>query len=283
MLFSLFLLFFLSLFLYPFYVVYRQTLGEHEPIVKRPDEWGAEYDDIEYVTSDGVTLKGWWVPGRSKRAVLLLHGKSGSRNGFHSGVFELGRWYHGRGYQVMMVDMRAHGESGGKYIYFGIREHADMLGWIQDLDPARRYRWSLHGFSMGAVTALMMADRSPGRFAKVVADAPWIDFERVVKQELWKRARIPYFAYPYIEWIAKTFFGQSFKLADNFDRCRRLCGKEILYIVEKDDHLLAPYHWTLLKKACLGAHIVFFEDVGHVQAFKEMPDRYTALLEKEGL
>ena len=280
---ALFLPLFLFILLYPFYVVYKQTLGEREPIVRTPEEWGASYEDIEYTTSDGIGLKGWWIRAESDRAVLLLHGKAGCRNGFHSGVFDLGHWYHRRGYNVMMPDMRAHGESGGKYIYFGIREHADMLGWIQAIDPSYRFRWVLHGFSMGAVTALMMADRAPGRFRKVVADAPWIDFEGVVKQELWKRAHVPAFAYPYIRWIAKTFFGQQFKLADNRARCRRLCGKDILYITEENDHLIRPYHWEILKTACPEAKIVTFEGVGHVSAFKEQPARYTELLEKEGL
>ncbi|WP_456450593.1 alpha/beta hydrolase, partial [Hydrogenimonas sp.] len=230
-----------------------------------------------------VVLRGWWVPGSGERAVLLLHGKAGNRNGLETNIFELGRWYWERGYHVMMADMRGHGESGGKYVYFGVREHMDMLGWLRAFDPKVRYRWTLHGFSMGAVTALMMKDKEPARFERVVADAPWIDFDALVTQELWKRAKIPAFAYPYVKWVAKTFFGQSFKMADNVARVRRLCGQRVVYIFESDDALLPPLHRNLVKAKCPDATVKLFEGVGHVAAFKERPREYTAFLEGEGL
>ena len=275
-----FLLFFV---LYPFYVIHKQIRGSREPIERTPAEWGAEYEDISFTTADGVTLRGWWIEGSSERAVLLLHGKAGSRNGFHTGIFDLGAWYHARGYNVMMVDLRAHGESGGRYVYFGVREHADMLGWLEKIDPVGKHRWILHGFSMGAVTAMMMAEKRPGDFLKVVAHAPWIDFGRVVRQELWKRASVPPAAYPLIRRIAHLFFGQDFEKADNKERCKKLCGQEILYIRESEDELLPVYHWHLLKRLCPSAKVVTFEGIGHVEAFKTFPHLYTEILEKEGL
>ncbi|NPA29421.1 MAG: alpha/beta hydrolase, partial [Epsilonproteobacteria bacterium] len=60
--------------LYPVFVVYRQSLGHKTEILKSPAEWGAAYEDITYRTADGLTLRGWWIPGRDERAVLLLHG-----------------------------------------------------------------------------------------------------------------------------------------------------------------------------------------------------------------
>ena len=279
----LFILLLLAILLYPFYVIHKQIRGSAEPIERTPAEWGAEFEDISYTTDDGISLRGWWIEGRGERAVLLLHGKAGSRNGYHSGVFDLGAWYHGRGYSVMMVDLRAHGESGGRYVYFGVREHADMLGWLDALGVSERYRWALHGFSMGAVTAMMMAEKRPGSFFKVVAHAPWIDFGRVVRQELRKRASVPPAAYPLIRWIAHHFFGQDFEEADNTERCRKLCGREILYIRESEDELLPAYHWHLLKRLCPSAKVVTFEGLGHVEAFRELPHLYTEILEKEGL
>ena len=273
----------LFLLLYPFYVVHKQAQGEKGRITRTPAEWGADYETIRHLTSDGLLLAGWWVPGKSDRAVLLLHGKAGNRNGRHTGVFDLGAWYWRRGYNVMLVDMRAHGESEGRYVTFGVREHADMLGWVRKIDPKNRYRRVIHGFSMGAVTALMMKEKEPGRFRTVVADAPWIDFDALVKQELWKRAFIPPFAYPYIRWVAETFFGISFKMADNTARVGRLCGQEILYIFEEKDTLLPPLHRKRVVKACPGADVVVFDGVGHVEAFRERREAYLRVLESKGL
>ncbi len=264
--------------LYPVYVVHKQTLGSHEKIEKSPAEWGAEYEDIEFKTEDGLMLKGWWVPNGSAKAVLLLHGNGGSRNGFTSGVFELGKWYHDQGYNVMMADLRAHGESEGERITFGVKESKDMLGWIEKLDAKKSYLWTIHGFSMGAVTALMMKEKEPARFEKVVADAPWIDFEILAKQELWRRANLPPLLYGYVGFVAKNFFGLDFKEADNKERCKKLCKERVLYIFESEDRLVTKTQQKVLKESCPKAQTLLFEGVGHVDAFKQMPHEYTGRL-----
>jgi len=263
-----------SLLLYPVWVVHRQTLGHKEAIERTPAEWGAAFEEIEHTAEDGVRLKGWWIPGRSDRAVLLIHGNGGSRNGRHSGIFELGAWYWREGFSVMMVDLRAHGESGGKRIFFGIREHTDLLGWVERIDPQVRHQWHLHGFSMGASTALMMMDEDPRRYRAAVVDAPWIDFHLLAKQELWRRAHLPPLFYGYVRWIARRFFGIDFDAADNKERCRRLCGYPVLYIFEEDDRLVTAAHRTLLKRVCPLASFVLFQGVSHVDAFRSLPSLY---------
>ena len=264
--------------LYPVWVVHKQTQGSPETVQRTPKEWGAEYEEISYLTPDGLTLRGWMVPAGGEKAVLLLHGNGGSRNGFSSGIFDLGEWYHKEGYSVMMADLRAHGESEGDRIYFGIKESEDMAGWLAKIDPTGSFSWTLHGFSMGAVTALMMKERDPKRFEKVVADAPWIDFEMLSKQELWRRGHLPPLFYGYVKFIAWLLFDIDFKRADNRRRCEELCGSEILYIFESDDRLVTKEHPRKLRRICPKAEIAEFEGVGHVEAFKERPKLYTERL-----
>ena len=273
----------LAFLLYPFFVVYRQLQGEHGAPEKSPAVWGASYENVTYLTDDGLTLRGWWVPNRGERAVLLMHGFGGNRNGIYTGIFELGEWYWKRGYSVLLPDLRSHGESDGHFVHFGVKECDDMLGWLEKVDPQNRYRWILHGFSMGATTALMMKERVPQRFPFVVADAPWIDFGRLVKRELWKRAWLPGWSFPYVRWIAETFYGQDFRRADNHERVRRLCGEPILYIYEAEDALLSPCQRDALLGACPEADVVLFRNAGHVEAFKNDPEAYTRLLESKGL
>ncbi len=267
-------------FFYPIWVVHRETLGHHEKVEKSPGEWGVECRDIEYITSDGLTLRGWWIPAESEKAVLLLHGNGGSRNGYTSGIFELGRWYREQGFNVMMVDMRSHGESEGDRIGFGIKESEDLLGWVSRIDPESSFAWTIHGFSMGAVTALMMKEREPERFAKVVADAPWIDFHLLAKQELLRRAHLPPLFYGYVKIVARMVLGLDFDAADNRQRCKRLCGEKILYLFEREDRLVTPRHVGILREICPEADIVEFEGVGHVEAYLTFSERYTNLLKE---
>ncbi len=265
--------------LYPVFVVYRQSRGDHETIVRSPTEWGVPFQNIAFQAEDGIRLKGWWIPADGERAVLLLHGKSGSRNGEFCGIFDLAKWYRDRGYAVMLPDLRAHGESGGDQTCFGIKESEELTAWIERLDPQKRYRWQIHGFSMGAVTALMMKERNPDRFERIIADGPWIDFGMLVRQELRKRAKLPAFAYPYVRRIAETFFDLPFDRVENRVRCAKLCGEKILYIFESEDKLLPPAQIETLKRACPEATIIRFPGVGHVEAFKENPRQYEKVIE----
>ncbi len=269
--------------LYPLYVVHKQLSGHKERIEKDPSQWGATFEDILYRAEDGVVLRGWWVRGESDRAVLLLHGKGGSRNGYHCGIFDLGRWYWRRGYSVMMVDLRAHGESGGHYTTLGLKEHRELLAWLEKIDPDHRYRWCVHGFSMGAVTAMMMRQKAPTVVERVVADAPWIDFGYLAMRELRKRAWLPPTFYSYVRWIAETFFGQNFDVIDNRERVRSLCKEPVLYLFEGDDTLLGSYHADLLHELCSEARIERFDGLDHVEAFKERPQAYTEILRSYGL
>ncbi len=44
-----------------------------------PDIIGLKYEDLYFMTSDGVKLNGWWIPARDPRATLLFcHGNAGN-------------------------------------------------------------------------------------------------------------------------------------------------------------------------------------------------------------
>ena len=47
--------------------------------VPRP-ELGAAYEDVEFTTSDGLKLKGWYIPSKNGAAVIAFPGRSGTQN-----------------------------------------------------------------------------------------------------------------------------------------------------------------------------------------------------------
>ena len=75
-----------------------------------PTSLGVAYDDVTLTTQDGVNLHGWYIHSRNGAAVLLLHGHSGNRLAVLHQAEALIR----AGYGVLMMDLRAHGHSGGR-------------------------------------------------------------------------------------------------------------------------------------------------------------------------
>ena len=99
--------------------------SHRQPVVRGPREYGMPYEDIQFKSSDGIVLKGWLIPGRSKRVAVITHPFPFNRHGFlrkHQGLvtrlkpdvdlLQTARALNRAGYYVMMFDFRNHGESG---------------------------------------------------------------------------------------------------------------------------------------------------------------------------
>ena len=84
--------------------------------------------EVSVTARDGTTLKGDFYPAPNARATLLyFHGYRGTSADFCFCI----RFFHSRGFNVLLPDQRAHGRSGGKYICFGVKERFDCLDWIK--------------------------------------------------------------------------------------------------------------------------------------------------------
>jgi pimeloyl-ACP methyl ester carboxylesterase len=124
--------------------------------------------DVAFPASDGVRLAGWYAPGRTGAAVILLHGSHGTR----ADTLAQLRMLVGGGYDVLAYDARGDGQSAGQTNALGWLGASDIAGAIAFLDGQPGVdpgRVAALGLSMGAEAALRAAaERLP--LAAVVAD-----------------------------------------------------------------------------------------------------------------
>ena len=115
-------------------------------------------ENIFLPSYDGLRLHGRLLqqPG-AKGTILLFHGYRSSWVIDFSIVLP---YYFTLGYNLLAVDERAHGESEGMYITFGVRERHDVATWAayaaMHFGPA--HPLILDGLSMGAATVLMASE-----------------------------------------------------------------------------------------------------------------------------
>lgn len=108
---------------------------------------------VEITAHDGIRLIGHLHLAESpKRTIIAVHGWRASWTGRFGLIAD---FLYENGCNVLYIEQRAHGASGGKYIGFGLLERYDVLDWIdwvneQDFACFPIY---LFGFSMGAATA----------------------------------------------------------------------------------------------------------------------------------
>ena len=116
------------------------------------------YDTVMLKTSKGIYLDAWYAPADSfsKGTVIIFHGISTTKSSL---LAEAGEFRY-QGYNVMMVDFRAHGNSGGRTTTIGIREAEDVELAFSYIKERGEKNIFLYGSSMGAVAVM-----------KAVADA----------------------------------------------------------------------------------------------------------------
>jgi alpha-beta hydrolase superfamily lysophospholipase len=133
-----------------------------------PGDYGLAAETVSFVSTDGVRLRAWWIPTPTQAlgSVVIAHGVDHTRQV----MLERAAFLMRAGYNVLAVDLRGHGESGGEVVSPGVAEANDILSaahWARAREPHAPV--AVLGVSYGAVAALFAAARTQ-EFAALVVD-----------------------------------------------------------------------------------------------------------------
>src|SRR5262245_61258926 len=208
-----------------------------------PAAYHIAYQDVRFpARGDDVRLAGWYMPrAGSRRAVVLVHGKSVNRwIEFGGGFLKLAVALHTRGFTVLMIDLRAHGESEGERAGFGLNERRDIEGavdWLkqQGFAPGRV---GVLGVSMGASAAIGATADDPD-IGALVADCAFADMGALLRRQ-WGAASggLPDFYRPstiMVGWL----LGYDFYADRPADEIGQIAPRPVL-IVHGDADALVP-------------------------------------------
>lgn len=119
---------------------------------------GAE--DVTFETADGLRLRAWFLPAKSKDAttVLVFHGNAGDRSHRAPLAEALGRL----GYAVLLTDYRGYAGNAGVPTEDGLAHDARAaLGYLGSRADVRKDRVAYFGESLGAAVAAKLATEEP--------------------------------------------------------------------------------------------------------------------------
>lgn len=251
------------------YVVAARLSGPvRQPADRTPADVGLSYRSVAFRSGDGLLLEGWWVEGQdSSRAAVLVHGWGGGK--YDSHVVETARVYAGAGFDVLMIDLRAHGGSEGERVTLGYRETRDVgaaLDWLGErgFDPDEVV---LHGWSMGGATVLRAA---PGTgVAAVVEESAYADLLPLLRERLPEASGLPAFFNPGTFFMGEHFLGIDARAVRPEEDVRRLAeeGTPVMIIHSKGDELVPFEHAETLAAAHPEGTFWELEDYEHVKAF----------------
>ena len=167
-----------------------------------------EYQDVYTESYDGLRLHARYYHSRDGAPLQIqFHGyKSVSVRDFSGGAQEAMRMNH----NLILVDERAHGESSGKVITFGIKERYDCVSWINYAIErfGKDVKIMLAGISMGAATVLMASELNlPENVVGIFADCPYSSPEKIIKKVCRDMKIPPCLAFPFIR-LGGILFGR---------------------------------------------------------------------------
>lgn len=257
-----------------------QTADIHEnrtKLLSETQEWleKTERRKIQVRTADGYLLTAAEFPAQmGDKWVLLLHGYTG----WKEEMYQFACWYYRQGYSVLVPDLRCQGESEGDFIGMGWTDHYDCELWIAHiLEQAPEAQIVLHGQSMGAATALLMAG-SPDvseHIRAVVSDSAYTSGYEMFGDKITEWFHLP--AAFFVDsacLMLKLRGGYNLKDASPV-RAVAESGVPTLFIHGDEDRMIdVNMSYELFEAAACEKELFIVEGAGHAQAQDKDPDVY---------
>lgn len=205
---------------------------------------------VETTSFDGIKLVGRYIPCENARGTaILFHGYRSQWNlDFSCSV----SYYHSLGFALLLVDQRAHGESGGHYITYGVKERRDVLSWIDyvNLRFGDNTPILIGGLSMGASTVQMACGLGlPENVRAAVSDCGFTTPYEIGVHVLRRRKLPVWLLLPQVELFCRLLAGFGLKECSTLTAQRR--NRIPTFFVHGEDDNLVPCEMTLRNyKAC---------------------------------
>ena len=273
------------------------TRLERKPLAPSADVVSPVHEDVSFRSTDGLLLKGWWFDpaalqkglARSDKAVVFVHGRGQNRiaSSFHPD--KIAPLFLAHGWDVLLFDLRGHGESEGDRYSLGQYEPRDIVAAVSFAATKAgidRHRVAVLGESLGAGSAIMTVGLDPS-IGPVVTDSAYADGYTVVSEVGTNYTGLPSWFTPGITITARVFFGLDVWSVRPADIVRAHPERAWLFIQCEDDRTVYAHHGHDLAAASSNPATELWMVAGcdHVQAFTthptEWPQRVFAFLDRE--
>jgi fermentation-respiration switch protein FrsA (DUF1100 family) len=257
------------------------TKLERQPLTPAADTVSPVHEDVSFRSTDGLLLKGWWfqstapTDAKISRAVVFVHGRGQNRiiSSFHPD--KIAPIFLARGWNVLLFDLRGHGESGGERYSLGQYEPRDIIAAINFAAAKSgipKQRVAVIGESLGAGSAIMTVAVDP-TIGPIVTDSAYADGYTVVSEVGTNYTGLPSWFTPGIVLAGKLFFDIDVSVVKPAEVVRAHPERAWLFIQCTTDQTVFAHHGTDLKAASANPNteLWMIEGCAHVRAFTDHP------------
>lgn len=256
---------------------------KYMPLMKERREWmmSQPHEDVWITSHDGLKLHGTYFKGEEgSKAVICFHGyTSQGMNDYGS----LSDYYLKRGFRMLLIDERAHGQSEGTYIGFGCMDRLDAMKWIEWMigQTGEDGQIFLHGNSMGGATVCMTSSLDlPPQVKGIISDCAFTSAKDVFTHVLHSMYHLP--AFPMIQIADKV---NKRKAGYGLDECNaarevRKAKVPILFIHGEKDVFVPCRMCEELYENCTSPKTkLIVKDAGHGESYYKDTEGYEEALD----
>lgn len=258
--------------------------NQHMDFIQRRKEFmlTQPHEDKWIQSEDGLKLHATWFPqDTQKKVVICFHGYTSQSMKDYIG---LSGYYLKRGYSMLLVDERAHGESEGKHIGFGCLDRKDALLWIKWTVETlgEDVQILLHGTSMGGATVLMTSGLDlPKQVKGIISDCAFTSPKAVFTHVLRKMIHLPSFPIMQISDLMNRRFAGYGLDECNAAREVQKAKVPILFIHGSGDTFVPCYMCDEIYENCASEkQKLIIEGAAHAESYYKDTEAYENALNK---
>lgn len=240
-----------------------------------------EYEDVYTTSFDGLKLHGRYYHVKDGAPLNIgFHGyRATALRDFCVGANESLK----RGHNLLLIDQRGQGMSEGRTITMGVKEHKDVVSWVNYANErfGSNTKIILYGVSMGAASVVMSTALDlPKNVTGVIADCPYNAPKDILlsvcENDMGINKRI---AYPLI-WLSARVLGGFDINAITCEKAVKNAKIPVLILHGEDDRYVPCEMSEDIKKANPAMVSRYtFPDAGHGISFFSDKERYRQIAE----
>lgn len=238
------------------------------------------FDSLEkttlQITNQGLNQVAWYVPAdkETDKTVIVVHGFVSSKEDMKPYAW----LFHDLGYNVLMPDNMAHGDSQGRIIGYGWNDRLNLVKWAEllvDKNPSSQI--TLFGLSMGAATVMMASGEKelPKQVVNIIEDCGYNSVWEELKYQAKDMYDLPAFPILYeVSALSKIRAGFSYGQASSVEQLKKN-NLPVLFIHGDADKFVPTDMVYDNYKATQGyKELYIVKGAKHAKSFETDPETY---------
>ncbi len=195
--------------------------------------------EVTIQSRGGKTLHGMEFrnPENTNVWVIVIHGWTNVKREVSSYAME----HYKRGFNVLIPDLRGHGNSESKFVSMGWLDRLDIVDWTQSLAKENpKAKIILHGVSMGAATTMMTTgEKLPENVVLAIEDCGFMGVKEIFTDQCIRKYHLPpKLVMPQASLVCKLINGFFFGEASAVKQLKKSKTPTLFLHGDKDDFVL---------------------------------------------